>query len=203
MAAKRIALTGGIATGKSTAARLFEELGAIVLDADRFAREAVQPSTRPWGELQDLLGPDYFQAGGELDRRKLRERIIADPECRRRVNAILHPHVVEAMRREWQKQMLSRPEAVVLFDIPLLFEAELDRSFDSILLVYAPREVQIRRLMARDAVSREEAEETLSMQLPIDSKKSLSDYVIDNSGDREDLARQVERVWRIISAPAQ
>ena len=199
MTAKRIALTGGIATGKSTAARLFEELGAIVLDADRFAKEAVRPSTRPWRELEVLLGPDYFEAGGELNRRMLRERIIRDPECRCRVNAILHPHVVRAMERQWREIARSRPQAVVLFDIPLLFEAGLDRPFDTVILVYAPPEIQIRRLVARDAVSRQEAERTLSMQLPIDSKRARAHYVIENDGSLEETRRQVAALWEIFS----
>lgn len=195
MKPRKIALTGGIATGKSTVARMLLELGAIILDADKVARQVVRPGTECWHRLRDLLGPDYFEPDGNLKRRKLRECIIRDSACRSRVNAIMHPAIVAAMEEEWERSKARDPARPVVFDIPLLFEANLSQGFDTVILAYAPPKVQIERLMARDKLSFVEAQNTLSMQLPIDSKKEKAQIVIDNCRDMENTRRQVEEVW--------
>ena len=192
---KKIALTGGIATGKSTVASILAELGALILDADKVARDVVQPGTACWQKLRDLLGPDYFEPDSTLKRRMLRECIIRDHTCRSRVNAILHPAIVAAMEREWEKSKALQPDRPVVFDIPLLYEAHLAPGFDIVILAYTPRQIQIQRLMARDKLTWEEAEKTLSMQLPIDLKKEKAQVVIDNSRDLEDTRRQVRALW--------
>lgn len=191
----RIALTGGIATGKSTVARLFAELGAYILDADIAAREVVEAGTPCWKELRELLGPAYFEVNGALKRRKLRERIIGDHQCRSMVNAVLHPCILQELDRQWRSWRELHPDSVIIFDIPLLFEADLAYHFLTIILAYAPREIQIQRLMARDSLSREVAEETLTMQLPIDAKRSLSHLIIDNGFDLDHTRHQVKSVW--------
>lgn len=191
----RIALTGGIATGKSTIARLFAELGARILDADVAAREAVAVGTPCWQDLRKLLGPAYFETNGTLNRRKLRERIIGDPECRTAVNAALHPHILRELDRQWQSWQELHPDAIIIFDIPLLFEANLAGHFHTIILAYTPREIQIQRLMARDGLDRKAAQETLTMQLPIETKRSRSHLIIDNGGDLEHTRQQVGAVW--------
>ena len=188
----RIALTGGIATGKTTVASMFAGLGAAILDADQVARELVEPGTRPWHELLELLGDDYFEPDGRLKRGKLRARISSDKECRSKVDAIMHPAIAAEMESRWRQLARQRP---VIFDVPLLFEGGFSKAFDLIILVYAPREVQIERLMARDRLSRRQAEKMLSMQLPIDSKKPQSHFIIDNSLDQEHTRRQVEEIW--------
>ncbi len=192
---KRIALTGGIATGKTTVANKFRDLGAIILDADEFARRVVEPGTACCSALLDLLGAEYFNPDGTLKRRELRLRIIEEPVLRERINSILHPHIMEAMQAEWEKHKKLDRQAVIISDIPLLFEGGIDKSFDLIILVYSKPEVQIQRLIHRDKVSPAEARRTLSMQFPIDSKKARSDYIIENSGDIELTLRQVEEVW--------
>ena len=114
----RIALTGGIATGKSTVARIFADLGATILDADQVAREVVQPGTGCWKKLRDFLGPACFEENGALRRRELRERIIEDSQCRLTVDAILHPAILEEMEQRSQALQTLRPEPIVIFDIP-------------------------------------------------------------------------------------
>ena len=192
----KIALTGGIATGKSAVATIFADLGARILDADQAAREAVKPGTPCWQELKSFLGPSYFEENGTLKRRKLREEIIRNSQSRLTVNAILHPCVMREMDREWRSVLELRPDQIVIFDIPLLFEADLAHHFKTIILVYTSREIQIRRLMLRDGLSHEEALETLTIQLPIDSKRSKSHLIIDNSYDPESTRQQVEAVWK-------
>jgi dephospho-CoA kinase len=194
----RIALTGGIASGKSTVAGMFARLGAVILDADSIAREVVKPGTPCWQKLRELFGTDYFDTNGELDRRRLRELIIRDPHFRTRLNAILHPAIMDRMEADWQESGKTHPDRPVLFDIPLLFEAHMAERFDKVILVYASPESQVLRLMARDGVTRPEAERTLSMQLPIDSKKERADIIVDNSLDEENTQRQVAMVWEEI-----
>jgi dephospho-CoA kinase len=192
---RRIALTGGIATGKSTVAKIFADLGALILDADQIAREVVQPGTHCWQKLRDFLGPTYFEETGTLRRRELRQKILQDSQCRLTVNAILHPAIVQEMDRRWEASQMLRPGQIALFDLPLLFEAHLEDRFDTIILVYTPRDIQLQRLMLRDGVSPEEAAETLAMQLPIETKRARSDLVIDNSDDLSHTHEQVRLVW--------
>jgi dephospho-CoA kinase len=192
---KKIALTGGIATGKTTVANKFRDLGAIILDADEYARRAVEPGTASFAALQELIGPEYLKADGTLRRKKLRRRIIQEPALRETMNAVLHPYIMEAMQAEWEKLRKLHPQTVVIFDIPLLFEGGFDRDFDLVILVYSTPQIQVQRLIHRDKVLPSEAERTLAMQFPIDSKKARSDYVIENSGDLEQTLRQVEQLW--------
>jgi dephospho-CoA kinase len=197
---RRIALTGGIASGKSTVAQMFADMGALILDADKAAREVVRPSSPCWRKLKELLGEDYFTADGQLKRREVRDLIIRDDRYRNQVNAILHPAINEAMESEWEKARTSQPGRPVIFDIPLLFEVHLEGRFDTVILAYVPPEVQIERLAARDGVSRPNAERALTMQLPIESKKARSHFIIDNSLDLANTRRQVEAVWRKLLA---
>jgi dephospho-CoA kinase len=192
---KRTALTGGIATGKSTVAKMFADLGATILDADQIAREVVQPGTPCWHQLRTVLGPAYFEENGTLRRRELRQRIVQDDQCRLTVNGILHPSIVHEIDRKWQALQGLRSGHMVLFDIPLLFEIDLADHFDTIILVYTPREIQLQRLIQRDGLSPSEAAETLAMQLPIDTKRAKSHLVIDNSRDLSHTRQQVKAVW--------
>lgn len=195
MVSKRIALTGGIATGKSTVAGMFADLGAVILDADQAARDVVQPGTPCLQKLLDSFGSEYFDALGNLDRRRLRECIIRDPQSRERLNAILHPAVMALMESQWEEWQKREPNRPVIFDIPLLYEAGLAHRFHPVILVYVPREIQIRRLMNRDGLSLREAEKTLTMQLPIESKKEWAHLIVDNSRDPEHTRIQVENIW--------
>ncbi|MCU0572589.1 MAG: dephospho-CoA kinase [Syntrophobacteraceae bacterium] len=195
----RIALTGGIATGKSTVARMFSELGAVVLDADQAARQVVRPGSECSRKLLALLGPDYFDQDGEIKRREVRERIVADERLRGEVNSIVHPSIMEAMEAAWQEQQNASRGRLVIFDIPLLFETRLQDRFQLIILAYAPRALQIARLVERDGVSSAQAEKTLSMQWPIDEKRELSHFIIENGGSLEATRRQVLSVWRKIT----
>jgi dephospho-CoA kinase len=194
-----MALTGGIATGKSTVARMFEELGAVILDADQVARNVVRPGTDCARKLFDIVGPEYFDGDGRLRRRELRERIIEDESLRRKVDSLLHPAIKAAMEDEWKRKLeASRGKAIVIFDIPLLFESLQQERFQLIILVSTSRDVQIERLMDRDGLKKDEAERTLSMQWPIERKRAMSHVIIDNSGDIEETRRQVNAAWKQI-----
>lgn len=195
MKPRRIALTGGIATGKSTVAILFRELGATIVDADQIAREVVEPGSAGWRRLRDHLGERYFDAAGGLDRGKLRDAIVCDPACRRKIDAILHPLIYEVMEQRWEEWRRGDRATPLIFDIPLLFESGAAGRFDIVILVYVPAEIQVIRLMERDRLSREAAEQTLTIQLPIDQKRAAAHFIIDNSGTVEETTRQVRSIW--------
>ncbi len=199
MADKRIALTGGIATGKTTVANRLRELGAIILDADEYARRAAEPGTASYESLRELIGGRYFNPDGTLKRAELRRRIVREPALRAGVNAILHPYIATAMREEWKRLKGQSSGAVIVFDIPLLFEGGLEGRYDIIILAYCNREVQLERLMRRDGLSLSEAELTLSIQLPIDFKRDRSDYIIENSAELESTLDQVDALWSKLS----
>lgn len=195
----RIALTGGIATGKSTVARMFEELGAAIIDADQVAREVLKPGTECSRKLFEIIGPKYFDLNGEIKRRELREGIIEDENLRAKVNSLIHPSIMAAMEGAWrERQETGGGRQIVIFDIPLLFEARQQERFQLVILVYTPRRVQMERLMNRDGLTEEQAVSTLSMQWPIEQKRALSHLVIDNSGDRDETRLQVSRIWQQI-----
>jgi dephospho-CoA kinase len=193
-----IGLTGGIASGKSTVAAMLRELGATVIDADEASRAVVEPGTPGLKAVVEAFGPDVLD-GERLDRWKLGSIIFADEAARRRLEAITHP-LIRAWMAERQREAEERGEERVVLDIPLLYENGLDRGLEAVIVVYAPTEVEMERLMARNRLDRKEAARRLGTQMPIEEKKARATYVIDNSGTREQTLEQVRRVWGDITA---
>jgi dephospho-CoA kinase len=183
----RIGLTGGIASGKSTVAELFSARGATVLDADRISREVVEPGTPGLAALVNALGGGILDRDGRLDRAELRRRIFADAETRREVESILHPAIVSELQRQGDRA----PGPYQVFVIPLLAEAGLEHIVDRVLVVDCPEEAQVRRLMARDGATREEAMRMLEAQAARERRLAAADDVIDNGGPAAGLAAQV------------
>jgi dephospho-CoA kinase len=190
----KVAITGGAGSGKSTVARMFQELGAAVLDADEAAKAAVAPAQPAWQELRRLWGPDYFQASGELDRAKVAQLVFSDPQARRQLNDIVHPRVVGKIR-ELMQDLERQGVAVVMVEVPLLFEAGLAGSYDRIIVVYAEPEEQVSRLRSRDRRQLEEIAGILKAQWPLKEKLARADYVIDNGGPLDHTRQQVENIW--------
>lgn len=198
---KLIGLTGGIASGKSTVSALLRELGAQVLDADLIAREVVEPGTPGLAEVAARF-PGVLTPDGRLDRARLGERIFADPAERAALNAILHPRIGAAFLEKTQAlREAGHGEAV--YDAPLLIENRIHQAMDAVVLVWVPHEVQVARLMARDGLTRAQAEARLAAQLPLDDKRAFATHVVDNSGTREETRAQVERIWASLRAPAK
>lgn len=203
-----VGLTGGIGTGKSSVARQLAALGATVIDADAIVRRLQAPGAPALAEIVAAFGNGVLDAGGALDRARLADLVFRDPAARARLNAIIHPRVGAEMARELASAREADAPLVVL-DIPLLFESRLaGRSgaaslpFDATLLVYCPREAQIERTMARDRATRAEVERRLDAQLPIEEKRALADYVIDNAGDPADTERQVRELFARLTGKA-
>lgn len=195
----RLGLTGGLGSGKSTVSQILVELGAAVVDADELAREAVVPLTPAWQAIVDRFGRRYLLPGGTLDRRQLGQRVFTDPEARRDLEAIVHPEVRRLME-ERAERLEEAGVKVVVFDVPLLYEAGLASEMDKVAVVFAPPETQLKRVMARDDLDEEEARRRLAAQWPLSVKVPLADYVIDNSGDKDATRMQVERLWEEITS---
>lgn len=195
-----IGLTGGIATGKSTVSRMFRELGADVIDADQIAREVVAPGSPALIEIQRRF-PTVIAADGQLERAKLGTIIFADPKQRGALNAILHPRIHHAFLAK-KSELAGRGVAVALYDAALLIENELHHDMDGVILVTAPRELQIARLAQRNGLTRQEAEARLSAQMPLEDKTRFARWIIDNSGDLASTRAQVEKLWASIQARA-
>lgn len=186
-----IGLTGGIGSGKSTAARFFAEAGAQVVDADQVARRVVEPGRPALEELRQEFGDGVFHADGTLNRAALGARVFHDPAARARLNAIMHPRIEAEAAREAAAARERDPQGLVVYDVPLLFESGQEGRFDLVVTVYVPRDEQRRRLMARDGLSAEDAEARLSSQLDIEEKARRAQVVLDNQGPTEALRRQV------------
>ena len=187
-----VGLTGGIATGKSTFAVALRALGVPVVDADALARAVVAPGTPALAAIVQAFGPDVLDAAGGLDRKRLGARVFSDPDARRRLEAITHPAIRQAMVDETAR-LAAAGHDLVFYDAPLLFEVGLDRALAAVVVVYAPRDVQRARLARRDGLSPAEAEARLAAQLPIEDKAARADAVVDNSIEG-DLAGKAARL---------
>ncbi len=193
MRAKRVGLTGNIGAGKSTVARLLAAKGASLIDADELAREAAaDPSVL--AEISEKLGSDLVQ-DGRLERAKTARRVFGDAEALQTLNAIIHPWVRHESRR--RGEALERSGArVILFDIPLLYENGLERELDWVIVVAAPFETRLERVVSRSQLSGADFRARDAAQWPLEAKVARADFVLDNSGSAEDLASQVEALWQ-------
>jgi dephospho-CoA kinase len=190
-----IGLTGGIASGKTSVAACLERLGAAVVDADLLAREVVEPGEKALEEIAAAFGTGVLNADGTLNRAALGQIVFADPAARRSLEAITHP----AIRARADLKLARLREAgvqTVFYVAPLLIEAGNSARVDEIWVVYLDRESQLARLMARDSLGREAAENRIASQMPMEEKKLLGKVVIDNRGSREELEAQVQKLWR-------
>jgi dephospho-CoA kinase len=191
---KVIGLTGGIASGKSTVARILAECGASVIDADLLAREVVMPGTSAYTAIVEEFGEAILNPDRTIDRKALGRIVFADPDARCRLERITHP----AIRRRAEEELTELQKAgipVVFYMAPLLIEAGVTSRVDEIWVVYADQETQLDRLMRRDGISHDEALQRLAAQMPMDEKKKHGTVVIDNRGTPEETERQVRDAW--------
>ena len=191
-----VGLTGGIASGKSSVARMLAQHGAYLIDFDQLARQVVEPGQPAYREIVDYFGRQVLAPDGTLDRKALGEVVFRDLEKRKKLESFTHPRIFAAFHHRLEEIGRQDPRAVVVAEVPLLIELNLCYLFDRVVLVYAPPEAQVRRLMQREGITRQEAEERLRAQLPIDQKRGYAQHVIDNRGSPEDTAAQVEALWR-------
>lgn len=195
-----LGLTGGIASGKSTVAHMFRAKGYTVLDSDIFARDVVMPHKPAWCDIRETFGDEYLLPDGTLNRRLLGSTIFADDAARDRLNQIIHPRVIELIEQGIEVSR-QKGEALVVVDIPLLFEIGYDRAVDVTVVVNVRPEVQMSRLMTRDGLDATEAQNRIDAQLPLSTKVEQADYVIDNSGTLEETTQQVAKLLEELLQP--
>uniref|UniRef100_UPI003FA3D6F3 dephospho-CoA kinase n=1 Tax=Nocardioides sp. N13(2025) TaxID=3453405 RepID=UPI003FA3D6F3 len=195
----RVGLTGGIASGKSTVSAILAELGAIVIDADALAREVVARGTPGLEAVVAEFGPGLLTPEGDLDRPAMGALVFGDAEARKRLEAIIHPLVHQ---RSAQLEAEAPADAVVVHDIPLLAEVGRAGSFDAVVVVDAPAELQVSRMVDDRGWSREEAESRIAAQASREDRLAIATHVVDNTGTLDELRRRVEQVYAELAARA-
>jgi dephospho-CoA kinase len=190
---KRVGLTGGVASGKSTVSAILDELGAVIIDADVLAREVVAAGTDGLREVVEAFGRDVLTENGELDRPAMGTIVFADPEKRRVLEGIIHPRVRE---RGAEIEASAGSDDVVVHDIPLLAETGQAGAFDAVIVVDVPTETQVERMVELRGMTREDAEARVAAQASREERLKIATHVVDNTGTVEDLRRRVTEVYR-------
>jgi len=196
---KLVGLTGGIASGKSTVARVLERLGAAVINADTLSREVVEPGQDAWKEIVEALGADVLQSDQTLDRQKIRTIIFNNPDARKKLESIIHPRV-RALAEERIRERTAAGYPIIVYEVPLLFEGNLQEWLRPVILIACDVGTQRTRLQQRDHLTDAEAQKHIDAQMSLAEKRRLADYVIENDGSLDDLEQQVGAVVEKIKA---
>lgn len=196
---KLVGLTGGIASGKSTVAAILRRLGASIVNADELSREVVQPGQDAWNEITKSFGSDILQEDMTLDRKKLRKIVFDNPEARKKLEAIIHPRV-RALAEKRIGELAASGSSVIVYEVPLLFEAQIHLWLRPVILVACDIETQKKRLLERDHLTELEAQQHLDAQMSLAEKRKLADYVIENDTTLEELEQRVRAVLQKIQA---
>lgn len=192
-----VGLTGGIASGKSVVATRLAEHGAVVVDADAIAREVVEPGTPALAHIAREFGPEVIAADGTLDRSALGAIVFADAERRQALNAITHPAVRERSHARFAEAAARDPGAIVVYDVPLLAEGRIDDGeFDVVVVVHAPAEVRVERLVSLRGMTRAHAEDRIRSQASDAERLAIADLVIDTSGTLDETLARADDLWR-------
>jgi dephospho-CoA kinase len=194
-----VGLTGGIASGKSTVAKILESLGAAIVNADTLSREVVEPGREAWKEIVGTFGAEVLQPDQSLDRQKLRTIIFNNPNARRKLESIIHPRV-RALAEQRIREHTAAGYGVIVYEVPLLFEGNLHEWLRPVILVGCDVDTQLQRLQQRDGLDRTQAQKHIDAQMSLAEKRRLADYVIENNGSLDELKRQVEAVLEKIKA---
>lgn len=197
-----IGLTGGVATGKSTVAKMFKQCGAIIIDADELAREVVLPGKPAWRGIVRQFGKSVLNADRTINRQALGAIVFSRPVKRRVLERLIHPRVAREQRRLTREAARKDPSAVVIYDVPLLFEAGIDKRVDKIIVVTADQSTQITRLKNRNGLTRAEALRRIRSQMPLSKKLRKADMVIDGTSPRAVGRKRVRSVFRALSTLA-
>jgi len=188
-------LTGGVASGKSTVARMFEELGARIIDADRLTHELSRAPLPAYKEIVSRFGTEILDSYGEIDRKRLGPIVFSDAEKLRQLSAILHPRILERLEELAACHRILAPGAVILVDAALIYEAGIEKRFSKMLVAWCRPEQQLERLIAKAALPRDEAERRIAAQMPVEEKRRRADYLLDCSGSLAGTRQQVENLF--------
>ncbi len=192
-------LTGGIATGKSTVSAIFKTCGAVIVDADVIAREVVQKGRKAWSEIINTFGSRILLPDGSINRPALGDIIFHDPVRQQILNHIVHPEVMAETNRRLVEINHDSPDAVVILDVPLLFESGMDKGLSEIIVVYVPEPLQLQRLMHRNALSEDQALARIRSQIPVEEKKRRATRIIDNSGSLDITREATQAIYHLLT----
>ena len=193
-----VGLTGGIVGGKSTVASMFKDLGAKIIDADKLGHSVILPNKPAWKKIVKIFGKDIIQNDMTIDREKLGKIVFANQSLLKKLNKITHPEITKMIKKEIDsvKNKTHNQEKVLIVDAALIYEAKIDRFMDKIIVVYIDKDEQIKRLIKRNNLSKDEALQRVRSQIPMEEKAKIADYVIDNSNSLDKTKKQVEKIWR-------
>jgi dephospho-CoA kinase len=192
-----VGLTGSVGTGKSTVTKFFRQLGAYIIDWDELARAVVRPHSKAWKEIVEYFGKDFLNEDLTINRQKLAEVVFSDKEKVTKLNHIVHPEVLKEDERMTSEIKSLDPNALIIKDIPLLFELTRPVYVDRIVVVSASEQTQLKRLEEM-GMSREDAQSRIKSQLPLEEKIKSADFVINNDGSLEETKRQVEGIYTLL-----
>lgn len=198
-----VGLTGGIATGKSIVSNYLRELGADIIDFDEVSKMVVEPGLPAWHDITDYFGKDILLEDGHINRDKLGAIVFGDAEKRAKLESFIHPRMAEEIPRQQKAAIDANPDAIVIHDIPLLFELGMEATVAKIIVTYASEDSQLSRMKARDGFSEEEAKARLKAQLPVAEKMRRADYVIYNDGSLEETKRQAQKLYSMLKEMAK
>lgn len=191
-----VGLTGGIATGKSSVAAMFQKRGAHVIDYDELSHLVIEPDRPAWKDIVDFFGNSVLNEDRTIDRPKLGKIVFSDADKRKRLQGFIYPRLFEEYNRRLQEISQKEPRAIVLADVPLLIEQGMQAMFAKLIVVYATREQQIDRLTRIKGYDVDDAVERLQAQMPVDEKLKYADYVVHNTGPLEQTEVEVEEIWK-------
>jgi dephospho-CoA kinase len=192
-----IGLTGGIVSGKSTVARMFKDLGAKIVDADKLGHQVILTQGAAWKRIIKIFGKDILQKDQTINREKLGKIVFANQNLLKKLNKITHPEIIKLIKKEISlaKDKSKEEKKILIIDAALIYETKIDRLMDKIIVVYLNEEEQLERLIKRNNLSKKEASQKIKSQIPLKEKIEIADYVIDNSNSLDKTKEQVEKIW--------
>ncbi len=193
-----IGLTGGIVGGKSTAASMFKDLGAKIVDVDKIGHSVILPQRPAWKKIIRLFGKDFLRNDLTIDRGKLSKIVFTNQTLLKKLNEITHPEIIKVIKKEINlaKNKTYNQQKILIIDAALIYEAKMDRLMDKIIVVYINEDEQAKRLIKRNDLSKEEALQRIKSQMPIKEKIKMADYVIDTNNSLDETKKQVEKIWK-------
>lgn len=193
-----IGLTGGIVGGKSTVASMFRDLGAKIVDVDKLGHSVILPHRPAWEKIIRLFGKDILRNDLTIERKKLGKIVFTNPTLLKKLNKITHPEIIKLIKREINlaKNKTNSQEKILIIDAALIYEAKIDKLMDKIIVVYINKDEQVKRLVKRNNLSKEETLQRIKSQMSMKEKVKIADYVIDNSNSLDETKKQVEKIWQ-------
>ncbi len=193
-----VGLTGGIVGGKSTVASMFKDLGAKIVDADKLGHSVILPHRPAWKKIIRLFGKDILRNDLTIDRGRLGKIVFTNQTLLKKLNEITHPEMIKLIKKEINlaRNKTHNQEKILIIDAALIYEAKIDRLMDKIIVVYIDEDEQIKRIIKRNNLSKEEALQRIKSQMPMKEKVKMADYMVDNSNSLDETKKQVEKIWK-------